>query len=170
MRLRPPTPARRNLRPGQLYGYRVHGPYEPSAGHRFNPNKLLVDPYAKALSGVIVHHRNNYAYRHDHPKQDLSFNRQDNARYIPKGIVVDSPQGRHLTAAPDVPWQDSVIYEMHVRGMTIRHPQVPPAKRGTFAGLGTAAVIAHLKSLGANVVELLPVHAIADEPHSYNFV
>lgn len=154
-----------DVRPGQLYGYRVHGPYEPSAGHRFNPSKLLVDPYAKALSGEIVWHRHNYAYRLDHPKQDLAPNRQDNARTIPKCVVLEGQSGRQTSAPPDVPWQDSMIYEMHVRGMTMRHPQVPLGKRGTFAGLGTAPVIAHLKSLGANVVELLPVHAIADEQH-----
>ena len=154
-----------DVKPGQLYGYRVHGPYEPSAGHRFNPNKLLVDPYAKAISGEIIWHRNNYAYRLEHPKADLSFNRQDNARYMPKGVVIETPSGRHLAAPPDVPWQDSVIYEMHVRGMTVSNPQVPLAKRGTIAALGTAPVIAHLKSLGVNVVELLPVHACADEQH-----
>ncbi|WP_337996091.1 glycogen debranching protein GlgX [Oleispirillum naphthae] len=153
------------VKPGQLYGYRVHGPYEPSAGHRFNPNKLLVDPYAKSLSGEIIWHRNNYGYRLDHPRGDLSYNRQDNARTVPKGIVVETPQGRHLTASPDVPWQDSLFYELHVRGMTIRHPNLPLPRRGTFAGLGSAPIVAHLKSLGVNVVELLPIHPSVDEQH-----
>ncbi|MBN2751143.1 MAG: glycogen debranching protein GlgX [Rhodospirillaceae bacterium] len=154
-----------DVKPGQLYGYRVHGPYEPSAGHRFNANKLLIDPYAKALSGDVIWHRNNYAYRLDHPKADLSFNRQDNARTIPKGIVVESLKSRHLASTPDVPWQNSLIYEMHVRGMTIAHPQIPLIKRGTFSGLGSAPVIAHLKSLGVNIIELLPIHPCIDEQH-----
>ncbi len=151
--------------PGQLYGYRVHGPYEPSAGHRFNPNKLLVDPYAKALSGDVVWHRNNYAFRLEHPRGDLSFNRQDNARTMPKCVVVDIPAQRRPHTPPDVPWQDSLIYETHVRGMTIRHPQIPLATRGTFAGMGEPSVIAHLKSLGVNVVEVLPIHPCVDEQH-----
>ncbi len=153
------------VKPGQLYGYRVHGPYEPSAGHRFNPNKLLIDPYAKALFGDVVWHRNNYAYRLDHPRADLSFNRQDNARTVPKAVVIETPTLRHLPPPPDVPWQDSLIYEAHVRGITIRHPQLPLAKRGTFAGMGEASTIAHLKSLGVNVVELLPIHPCLDEQH-----
>ena len=99
-----------DVKPGQLYGYRVHGPYEPSAGHRFNPNKLVVDPYAKALTSDIIWHRNNYAYRLDHPRADLLFNRQDNARTMLKGVVVEFPSGRHPTLPPDVPWQDSLIY------------------------------------------------------------
>jgi glycogen operon protein len=153
------------VKPGQLYGYRVHGPYEPSAGHRFNPNKLLVDPYAKALFGDVVWHRNNYAFRLDHPRGDLSFNRQDNAYTMPKCVVIDIPAQRHPYVPPDVPWQDSLIYETHVRGMTIRHPQLPLAKRGTFAGMGEPPVVAHLKSLGVNVVELLPIHPGIDEQH-----
>ena len=154
-----------DVKPGQLYGYRVSGPYDPHRGHRFNPNKLLVDPYARALSGELVWHHGNFGYRLDHPRGDLSFNRLDNARNVPKGIVLETPQNRHLTPAPDVPWQDSLIYELHVRGLTIRNPQLPLTKRGTFAGIGAPPTIAHLKSLGVNVVELLPIHPCLDEPH-----
>jgi len=154
-----------DVKPGQVYGYRVYGPYEPSEGHRFNHHKLLVDPYAKALTGEIIWNRNNYAHRLDHPKADLSFNRYDNARYMPKCIVVDTNYNRQQFIRPDTPWHDTIIYEMHVRGMTINHPQLPKDKRGTFAGLGTAPIIAHLKSLGVNAVELLPIHPCVNEQH-----
>jgi len=154
-----------DVKPGHLYGYRVHGPYAPSEGHRFNANKLLVDPYAKALTGEIIWHRNNYAHRLDHPKADLSFNRFDNAKYMPKCVVVDAHHHRTDQSRPDTPWHDTLIYELHVRGMTMQHPQVPKPKRGTFAGLASPPIIAHLKSLGVNTVEILPVHPSVNEQH-----
>ncbi len=155
-----------DVKPGQHYGYRVYGPYDPSAGHRFNNNKLLVDPYAKALTGNIVWNRNNYAHRLDHPKGDLSYNRYDNARYMPKCVVIDTQhRERSQSSRPDTPWHDTLIYELHVRGMTMQHPQVQKQKRGTFSGLCSAPIIAHLKSLGVNTVELLPVHPCVNEQH-----
>ena len=154
-----------DVQPGQLYGYRVHGPYEPSAGHRFNPNKLLLDPYAKALFGTIKWSDAHYGYRVGTAREDLSFDRRDNARSMPKCRVVDNAFTWGQERRPNVPWSDTIIYEAHARGFTMRHPGVPPQARGTFAGLSTPAVIAHLKALGITAVELLPVHAFTDDRH-----
>jgi isoamylase len=152
-------------RPGLLYGYRVHGPYEPAAGHRFNPNKLLVDPYARALSGTLRWSDAHFGYRVGSTREDLSFDRRDNARGMPKCRVVDPAFTWGDERAPRVPWNDTVVYEAHVRGMTMRHPEVAPSLRGTFAGLGSAAVVRHLVSLGVTAIELLPVHAQVDDRH-----
>ncbi len=149
--------------PGRLYGYRVFGPYDPMQGHRFNHHKLLVDPYAKGLSGSLVWHKANFGYRHGSAKADLSFDQRDNARYVPKCMVVDTAFNWSGDRSPDVPWNDTVIYEMHVKGITARHPDVPPALRGTFAGLTVPAVIGHIKGLGVNAVELMPIFPCSDE-------
>ena len=150
------------LAAGQLYGYRVHGPYEPRAGHRFNPNKLLLDPYARSLHGALIPHVANYGYHRS--KDDLSFDRRDNAAFVPKGRVL-APLPPLDGSPPRTPWTRTVLYEAHLRGLTRRHPQVPPAWRGTFAGLASPAVIEHLTSLGVSVIELMPVHPFADERH-----
>lgn len=152
-----------DCRPGQLYGYRVHGPYEPTVGHRFNPNKLVLDPYAREVVGVLKWTDLHFGYRTDHPKGDLSYDRRDNARFMPKCRVVDTAFTWGDDRRPATPMAHSVIYEAHVRGMTMRHPLVPPALRGTFLGLGQPAVVEHLVKLGVTAVELLPVHAIVDE-------
>ncbi|MCP5366172.1 MAG: glycogen debranching protein GlgX [Hyphomicrobiales bacterium] len=154
-----------DLVPGQLYGYRVYGPYDPERGHRFNHHKLLIDPYARKLFGSLVWNRANYAYQLESRKGDLSFNRQDNARYMPKCVITESSFNWREDNRPDVPWHHTMIYETHVRGMTMRHPRVPDDRRGTFSGLAQRPVIEHMKSLGINVVELLPVHPVADERH-----
>ena len=149
--------------PGLLYGYRVHGPYAPEAGHRFNANKLLVDPYARALEGAFRWNDAHHGYRVGSGRVDLSFDRRDNARYMPKCRVVEPAFTWGEDRRPSVPWSDTVIYETHVRGFTIRHPELDRARRGTFAGLSSAATIDHLTSLGVTAVELLPVHAFIDD-------
>ena len=154
-----------DARPGLLYGYRVHGPYDPAAGHRFNPNKLLLDPYAKALFGPFKWSDAHYGYRVGSTREDLSFDRRDNARGMPKCRVVDRAFTWGNDRHPLVPWSDTVIYETHVRGFTMRHPEVPAPLRGTFAGMSTHAVIDYLKALGITSVELLPVQSFVDERH-----
>ncbi len=150
-------------RPHLLYGYRVHGPYKPEAGHRFNPHKLLLDPYAKALVGRLAWGDACFGYRVDHPRADLSLDRRDSASRMPKCQVIDPAFTWGGDRPPDTPWHDTVIYELHVRGFTMKHPDVPPQLRGTYAGLCTAPVIAHLKRLGVTAVELMPVHASVSE-------
>ena len=121
-------------RPGQLYGYRVHGPYEPALGHRFNPNKLLLDPYARALSGTLRWNDVLYGYRVGGPREDLSFDRRDSARYMPKCRVVESAFTWNHDRHPRTSWEETIIYEMHVRGFTIRHPAVPAARARDIRG------------------------------------
>lgn len=150
-------------RPGLLYGYRVHGPYQPEQGLRFNPNKLLIDPYAKALTGDLRWSDAHFGYRVGQKKADLGFDTRDNAAGIPKSRVIDPAFTWGDDRPPRVPWDDTVIYELHVRGFTMNHPDVPPRLRGTFAGLATAPVIEHLKHLGVTAVELMPVHAFIDD-------
>jgi len=150
---------------GSLYGYRVYGPYDPERGHRFNHHKLLLDPYAKQLFGAVRWTDANYGYRVGSSRHDLSFDRRDNAAAMPKCVVVDTAftwgEDRRLYNR----WHDSIVYEMHVRGFTIKHPLVSPDVRGTFAGLSSPAVIEYLARLGITAVELLPVHASVDDRH-----
>jgi glycogen operon protein len=152
-------------RPGLLYGYRVHGPYAPEKGHRFNPHKLLIEPYAKQLHGPLAWNDAHFGYRTGHPKQDLSFDRRDSAPGTPKCRVVDSAFTWGNDRPPRIPWHDTVIYEAHVRGLSIRHPDVPPRLRGTYAGLATAPIVDHLVRLGITAIELMPVHAFVDDRH-----
>src|SRR3954471_303420 len=151
------------LEPGTLYGLRVHGPYEPLQGHRCNPNKLLVDPYAKALFGEVDWRAPVLGYDPADPDQDLSFDARDSARGVPKGVVVSDFFDWNGDRPPDVPWRRTVIYELHVEGFTKLHPDLPEELRGTYAGLAHPAAIAHLKKLGITAVELLPVHEAADD-------
>ena len=153
------------VRPGQHYGYRVHGLHDPEAGHRFNPAKVLNDPYAKAIAGTIDWSNELFGYRIGDPKADLSIDDRDNAASIPKCVVVDQAftwGGDHLLRTP---WDRTVIYEMHVHGFTARHPDVPKELRGTYAGLATPAAIEHLQHLGVTAVELLPVHHFIRDKH-----
>jgi isoamylase len=150
-------------RPGMLYGYRVYGAYRPELGHRFNPHKLLLDPYAKSLQGHINWSDAQYGYRIGHERADLSFDRRDSAPGMPKCRVIDPAFTWGDDRRPNIPWNDTVIYEAHVRGFTIRHPGVPPPLRGTYAGLATPVVINHLQRLGITAIELMPVHAFADD-------
>ncbi|HVA28942.1 MAG TPA: glycogen debranching protein GlgX [Candidatus Baltobacteraceae bacterium] len=150
---------------GTLYGYRVYGPYDPEAGHRFNHHKLLIDPYAKQLFGTVRWTDANYGYRLGSSRHDLSFDRRDNAAAIPKCVVVDTAftwgEDRRLFTR----WHDSILYEMHVRGFTIKNPLVAPEVRGTFAGLSSPAIIEYLVRLGITAVELMPIHAAVDDRH-----
>jgi glycogen operon protein len=152
-----------DVRPGQLYGYRVHGPYDPERGHRFNANKLLVDPYARALSGSFRWSDAHFAYRVDHRAEDLSFDRRNNAAGMWKSRVVDTAHTWGPEQPPRRPWHESIFYELHVRGFTMRHPDVPPPQRGSFAGLSSPAVVRYLRALGVTAIELLPIHAFVDE-------
>jgi glycogen operon protein len=152
-------------RPGLLYGYRVYGPYDPGRGHRFNPNKLLIEPYAKHLQGTVVWSDAHFGYRVGNSKADLSFDKRDSAPGTPKSRVIDPAFTWGDDRPPRVPWHDTVIYEAHVRGMTMRHPQVPPQLRGTYAGMATAPVIEHLQRLGITTLELMPIHAFFDDRH-----
>ena len=151
--------------PGSFYGYRVHGPYEPKAGHRFNPNKLLLDPYARAHAGALTWDPAVFGYQME-TGDDLTFDERDSAPFMPKCVVVDSnfdwkgEAGRIAT-----PWDRTVVYEMHVKGFTRLHPAVPEALRGTYAGLGTREVIDYVRSLGVTSVELLPVHTFINDSH-----
>jgi glycogen operon protein len=152
-----------DLRPGQLYGYRVHGPYDPRSGHRFNPHKLLIDPYARQLAGRIRWHDALFGYRPSAHRADLTMDRRDSAPMMPKCVVEDPSHHWGDDRPPRRPWTETVIYEAHVKGLTERHPEVPAAMRGTYAALGHPAVIEHLVRLGITAVELLPIHAFADD-------
>ena len=153
------------IRPGQLYGYRVHGLYEPEAGLRFNPAKVLIDPYAKAIAGAINWSDALFGYRIGDPKADLSLDDRDNVGSIPKCVVVDQAFTWGGDQLLRTPWDRTVIYEVHVHGYTARHPDVPKNLRGTYAGLAAPAVIEHFQQVGVTAVELLPVHHFVRDQH-----
>ena len=150
-------------RPGLLYGYRVRGPYDPNKGLRFNHHKLLLDPYAKQIRNGLKWHDSRFGYKIGSPKEDLSFDRRDSAQGMLKAVVVDPAFTWGADQAPRTPWHRTIIYEVHVKGFTMRHPDIPPALRGTYAALGTAPVIDYLTRLGITAVELMPVHAFIDD-------
>ena len=154
-----------NARPGTVYGYRVHGPYEPDAGHRFNPNKLLIDPYAQQLVGRLEWNPALFGYRLDHTDKDRSFDERDSAPHMLKSTVVDPAFTWGPFRKPQTSWERTLIYEMHVKGFTQRHPLIPEADRGTFAGLSHPAIASYLCSLGVTGAELLPVHAFVDDSY-----
>ncbi|MBI1621579.1 glycogen debranching protein GlgX [Aquamicrobium zhengzhouense] len=154
-----------DVRPGQLYGYRVYGPYAPSEGHRFNPNKLVIDPYALALHGEIKWHDALFGYRIGGAKGDLVMDRRDSASVMPKCIVVDPAVTWGNDQRPRTHWMNTIVYEAHVKGMTARREDVPQQLRGTFAGLAQPQVIDHLVKLGVTAVELMPVQAFFDDRH-----
>ncbi|HEX5065830.1 MAG TPA: glycogen debranching protein GlgX [Myxococcota bacterium] len=150
------------LRPGQLYGYRVHGPYAPEEGHRFNSRKLLVDPYARALCGALRWSDALFGYDASDPARPSEL---DSAPYVPRAVVVDAAPLAPRAPRPHVPWSHTLVYECHVKGLTARHPEVPEAWRGRFLGLTAPAVISHLRGLGVTAVELLPVAQTAQDDH-----
>jgi isoamylase len=154
-----------DVRPGQLYGYRVHGPYAPEAGHRFNPNKLLLDPYALELYGDIRWHDSVFGYRVGHPREDLSFDRRNSSFVMPKCVVVDPTFTWGNESRPRHPWSNTIIYEAHVKGISALNPEIPQRYRGTFEGLADPSTIEHLVKLGVTSIELLPIHAFYDDRH-----
>jgi isoamylase len=152
-----------DAKPGLLYGYRAYGPYEPRAGHRFNPNKLLLDPYAHELHGDLIWSDVLFGYRVGSARGDLTFDRRDSARAMPKGVVVDNSFNWGDDRPPMVPWEKTVIYEAHLRGLTCTNPRVPQRERGTFAALANPHIIEHLQRLGITAIELLPVQAFMQD-------
>ncbi len=155
-----------DVRPGQCYGYRVHGPYAPTQGHRFNPAKLLLDPYAKAIVGEVRSDQANvlpYVPDPENPDADLEADDEDSSPAMPRCVVVDERFDWQEDRAPRRPWAETVIYEVHVKGFTRSHPGVREDLRGTYAGMASEPAIAYLRDLGVTAVELLPVHHIIDE-------
>jgi isoamylase len=153
------------VQPGQHYGYRVHGPYDPENGLRFNAHKLLIDPYSKRLGGHFSWTDAHLAYRAGHKREDLSLDRRDNARAMYKSVVVDPAYTWSGDRHPHVPWEDTIVYEAHVKGLTQSREDVPPKLRGTYRGLAAPAMIDHLHRIGVTAIELLPIHSFFDERH-----
>lgn len=151
------------IKPGQLYGYRVHGPYDPAQGHRFNPHKLLIDPYAKAISGVVQWNDALFAYNIG--EDDLSLDTTDSAPFVPKSVVIDGHFDWGDDHPPRVPMHQSVIYETHVKGFTATHPEIPEEIRGTYAALAHPVTINYLRELGITAIELLPIHHFITDRH-----
>ncbi len=145
-----------NVHPGQRYGYRVHGPWDPQNGHRCNPAKLLLDPYGKSFDGQVQWNEAVFAHHFNDPEN--SKNEADSAPFVPKSVVINPFFAWHSDNNPRIPWHDTIIYEVHVKGFTMRHPAIPDELRGTYLGLAHPAAIKHLESLGVTAVELLPVH------------
>ncbi|NES02284.1 MAG: glycogen debranching protein GlgX [Okeania sp. SIO2F4] len=146
------------INPGQKYGFRVHGPYHPSQGHRFNPHKLLIDPYAKAIDGDVIYGKEIFGYSWDDPEKDLVCTLDDDAHLMPKSVVIDESFDWEGDELLRIPSHETIIYETHVRGFTKLQPDIPEELRGTYAGLAHPAAIAYLQSLGITAVELMPVH------------
>ncbi|TVR18785.1 MAG: glycogen debranching enzyme, partial [Nitriliruptor sp.] len=152
-----------DIAPGTRYGFRVHGPYDPAKGLRCNPNKLLLDPYAKTVVGDLTWDEAIFGYRFGNP--DGPMNTRNSARYVPRGVVTQPFFDWGNDAAPRTPWHETVIYEAHVKGLTMQHPAVPEHQRGTYSGLAHPAVVEHLVDLGVTAIELLPVHRFIHEHH-----
>ena len=153
------------IKPGQLYGYRVHGPFRPEEGHRYNPHKLLIDPYAKAISGVIQWHDALFGYVMGSEEADLGMSELDSAPFIPKGVVIDEKYDWEGEEPLDVPYHQSIIYEAHVKGFTMMHPEIPEEIRGTYAGMSHPVTLSYLKDLGITAIELMPVHQFVNDRH-----
>jgi isoamylase len=153
------------IKPGQLYGYRVHGPFRPEEGHRYNPHKLLIDPYAKAISGVIQWHDALFGYVMGSEEADLGMSELDSAPFIPKGVVIDEKYDWEGEEPLDVSYHQSIIYEAHVKGFTMMHPEIPEDIRGTYAGMSHPVTLSYLKDLGITAIELMPVHQFVNDRH-----
>jgi isoamylase len=151
------------LTPGQLYGYRMHGPYEPQNGHRFNPNKFLIDPYAKAISDTLTWDDSMFGYEIGHPDADLSFSNTDSAPFMPRSVVINPNFNWEGDKPPLIPYHKTIIYETHVKGFTKLHSQIPENIRGTYSAVAHPAVVNYLKDLGVTAVELMPVHYFISE-------
>jgi isoamylase len=154
-------------KPGQLYGYRVHGPYDPANGHRYNANKLLIDPYAKAIAGTIEWHDSLFGYELGHPDEDLSFSETDSAPYVPKSVVVDPSFDWEGDKPPKISYHKSIIYETHVKGFTNLHPDIPDEIKGSYAAIAHPVTIKYLQDLGITAIELMPVHHFIRDRHLY---
>ena len=152
-----------DLKPGQLYGYRVNGPYDPQSGHRFNPNKLLLDPYAKAIAGVIKWHSSLFGYELGHADEDLSFSEADSAPYVPKCVVIDDNYDWEGDKPLRISYHKTIIYEAHVKGFTKLHPDIPENIRGTYAAIAHPVTLQYLKELGVTAIELMPVHHFVND-------
>jgi isoamylase len=153
------------LKPGQLYGYRAFGPYEPEKGHRFNPNKLLIDPYGKAINGTVKWDNAVFGYEIGSDKEDLNYNEADSAGFMPKAVVIDPHFDWQDDTRLDIPYHNTVIYEIHVKGFTIRRDEIPEDIRGTYAAIAHPACIQYLKELGVTAIELMPVHHFVEDQH-----
>ena len=154
-----------DLKPGQLYGFRVHGAYEPKNGERFNPNKLLLDPYAKAIAGKIEWSDSLFGYEVGSEDEDLSLSQEDSAPFLPKCVVIDPSFDWGDDQPPRIPYHKSIIYETHVRGFTMQHPDIPEDIRGSYSALAHPVTIEYLKQLGITAVELMPVHHFIADRH-----
>jgi glycogen operon protein len=154
-----------DVRPGQYYGYRVHGPYNPARGQRFNPAKLLIDPYAKAITGSIKWSNALFAYKVGGPKEDFEPTTDNDAAGLPKSVVIDSAFTWDGDKPLHMPWNRTIIYECHVKGMTMLHPDVPEHLRGTYLGLCSDPMVEHFLSLGVTALELLPIHQFVVDRH-----
>jgi len=154
-----------DLEPGQLYGYRVYGPYDPANGHRFNANKIVLDPYAKAIGREVRWSDTLFGYKVGDPNKDLSFDDRDNAAFCPLASVIDTAFTWGDDRPPRIPWHKTMIYEAHVRGLTMQHPGVPERQRGTYAGIASEPVIQHMRDLGVTAIELMPVHYHLNDRH-----
>jgi len=154
-----------DVRPDQCYGYRVYGPYDPERGHRFNPRKLVLDPYAKAIARKVLWSDEMFAYPIGNPREDLALDPRDSAPFAPLAVVVDPAFTWGDDRPPCIPWHRTVIYELHVKGFTMQHPDIPEELRGTYAGLTSDPVLRHLEQLGVTTVELMPIHHHVDDRH-----
>src|SRR5690606_24856851 len=151
-----------SVRPGQRYGYRVHGPYDPASGHRCDPSKLLLDPYAKAVDGQIDGHPSLYSYTFDDPDKR---NTEDSAAHTMVSVVINPFFDWGYDRPPRHEYHESIIYEAHVKGLTQLAPELPEELRGTYAGVGHPAIVEHLTTLGVTAIELMPVHQFVNDPH-----
>lgn len=154
-----------DARPGLLYGYRVHGPFEPEQGHRFNPAKLLLDPYAKQIWGELKWDDALFAYDIASEDKDLTLDERDSAPFMPKCRVIDPAFSWPINGNNFIPWEKTLVYETHVRGYTMRHPAVPEHLRGTFSALSVPQIVDYIKTLGVSAIELMPIHAFVDDRH-----
>ncbi len=154
-----------NVGSGQLYGYRVHGPYEPEEGHRFNESKILLDPYARAIAGLIKWSDEMFPYVFGEEDADLNKDSRDNAAGLPKSVVVSDEFDWAGDTGPDIPLAESIIYEMHVKGFSKLCPHIPEEIRGSYAALGSDFAIEYFRSLGVTAIELLPVHHFVNDEH-----
>ena len=153
------------LMPGQLYGYRVYGPYEPQNGHRFNSNKFLIDPYAKAISGTVQWHDSLFGYEVGNPDTDLSFSDTDSTPFMPRSVVIDPNFDWEGDKFPRIPYHKTIIYELHVKGFTKLHPGIPENLRGTYSAIAHPITIEYLKELGITAIELMPIHFFISDRH-----